>query len=364
MTTNSIRVDNALQPAWSRRSAPSKEQVGSFLQAGALFAWSEDRWIVAWGDPERSDKPRRGQPSFYAPDFFLSEAKPWLVYSHAAAVSPDGLAQQLATRKVSRVWQNFDPARFGNSFDQVQSAFKLGQLSKAVPAVFEQSRGTLTPTERERALRALANLPAGLMPYGHWNEDGGVLGASPELLFADDGVEIHSMAVAGTARAGAAPDELLDDPKERAEHRLVLEDVEAQLSPLGQVTRGATRLWRIGILSHLRTDLRLRPFSPISFDDLVHHLHPTPAVGTAPRQNWRDWIRQIDSAPRRDFAAPFGLVLPDGTSRCLVAIRQVQWDQSGARCGAGCGIVPESKLEREIDELRLKLAATRDNLGL
>jgi menaquinone-specific isochorismate synthase len=118
------------------------------------------------------------------------------------------------------------------------------------------------------------------------------------------------------------------------------------------------------MLSHLRTDLRLASRARANFDELVARLHPTPAVGTAPRRDWRDFIPTLDSEPRGQFAAPFGLLLPDGTARCLVAIRNVQWDRHGARCGAGCGIVAGSRAGREAAELRLKLAATRGNLGL
>jgi isochorismate synthase EntC len=41
----------------------------------------------------------------------------------------------------------------------------------------------------------------------------------------------------------------------------------------------------------------------------------------------------------------------------------VQWDAKTTRCGAGCGLVPGSDLAREMAELRLKLSATRGNLG-
>lgn len=344
--------------------APAAENIRAFLQCGALFAWSEDRWIIAWGPPEDRAKPCPERPSFYAPDFMLSAAKPWKVYPHAAAVSPDGLAQKMAAGGSARVWQKFDAVGFAKTFHEVQAARQRGELTKAVPVVFEHSEGALDEAERARALRAMANLPAGLMPYGHWDESGGCLGASPELLFEDDGVQIHTMAVAGTARAGGAPDEMMDDAKERTEHTLVLEDITAQLSPFGSVARGATRLWRIGMLSHLRTDLRITPSRPAAFDDLVSALHPTPAVGVAPRSAWRAWVPRLDREDRNRFAAPFGLLLPDGTSRCLVAIRGVQWDRRKTRCGAGCGLVAGSDLARETDELRLKLAATRGNLGL
>ena len=355
---------NAASALWLRRSAPSRENIRDFLRCGALFAWSDDRWIIAWGAPEKSSEPRADHPCFYAPDFLLDDPTPWRIYPHAAAVSPDGLAQQLVAATGSRIWRSFDAGAFAVTFRVVQDALRRGELRKAVPAVFEHSEGALTETERERALRALANLPSGLMPYGCWEEKSGFLGASPELLFENDGVEIHTMAVAGTARADTAPDEILDDPKEREEHALVLDHVSSQIAPLGSVTRGATRLWRIGILSHLRTDLRVIPSRTVDFADLVRSLHPTPAVGVAPRKDWREWVGRIDREHRGNFAAPFGLLLPGGTSRCLVAIRGVQWNERSTRCGAGCGLLAGSDLGRETAELRLKLAATRGNLGL
>ncbi len=355
---------SAAEPAWLRRSAPTAENIRAFLQCGALFAWSEDRWIIAWGTPEKSAHPHPERPSFYAPDFLLADAAPWRIYPHAAAVSPDGLAQQLTGNPQPRAWREFDAAAFAVTFAKVQDALQRGELAKAVPVVFDHSDKPLDEAERERAVRALANLPSGLMPYGCWDADQGFLGASPELLFENDGVEIHTMAVAGTARAGSAPDDMMDDPKERSEHAFVLDDLTAQLAPLGAVTRGATRLWRIGILSHLRTDLRVSPESAVDFEDLVRHLHPTPAVGISPRADWRRWMGQLDTESRGSFAAPFGLLLPGAAARCLVAIRGVQWNRHGVRCGAGCGLVAGSRLEREVAELRLKLTATRGNLGL
>ena len=353
-------------PSWEhlRASMPEEAQVRAFLERGAVMAWSEDRWIIGWGEAERSAQPDKARPSFYAPDFFLRDGNPWRIYPHAAAVSPDGLAQLLRRNATRRSWHSFDEKKFAAAFGKAKQALRNGRLRKAVPAVFETSAGPLTVAERELALRTAANLPSGLMPYGFWDTGGGMIGASPELLFEDDGVEIHTVAVAGTARSGAVPEEMMDDPKEREEHQLVLDDVAARLAPLGSVTKGATRLWRVGMLSYLRTDLRVAPRQAADFAGLVDRLHPTPAVGIAPRGDWRAIVPELDAAPRAYFGAPFGFTLPGGPSRCLVAIRGVQWDTATARCGAGCGIVPGSMLERELAELHLKIAATRGNLGL
>jgi menaquinone-specific isochorismate synthase len=362
MTTAPARPDNA--PGRWRAGALQTAQIHALLQQGAVFAWSEDLWIIGWGEPQKSPHPHPDRPSFYAPDFLLSDPAPWLIYPEAAGVAPDALSRELATPAAARTWTSFDERAFAARFSEVQAGFQRGPLRKAVPAVFATSRGPLTAAERERALPALANLPSGLMPYGTWDREGGILGAAPELLFENDGVEIHTMAVAGTACAGTAPDTMMDDPKERAEHQLVLDDLVVQLAPLGAVTRGATRPWRIGLLSHLRTDLRVTPPAPVGFDNLVRRLHPTPAVGTAPRERSLADVTRFDLGPRGRFAAPFGLVLPGGAARCMVAIRNVQWDREATRCGAGCGILPGSRLQRETAELRLKIAATRGNLGL
>jgi menaquinone-specific isochorismate synthase len=365
MTTVPATSDTEPAAGHRRARAPQADQIRALLEEGAVFAWSDDHWIIGWGNPRKSPQPHPGKPSFYAPDFLLSDAAPWRVYPESAGVSPDALARELTgSAAPSRAWRPFDEAAFAGRFREVQAALRDGTLRKAVPAVFDRSGTPLGAGDRGRALRALANLPAGLMPYGTWDGSGGVLGAAPEILFEYDTIEIHTMAVAGTARAGTAPEAMMDDPKERAEHRFVLEDLEAQLASLGPVTRGATRPWRIGLLSHLRTDLRVAPAGAVRFDDLVRRLHPTPAVGTAPRETSLAAVTRFDLAPRGRFAAPFGLVLPGGAARCLVAIRNVQWDRTSARCGAGCGILPDSRLARETAELRLKLAATRGNLGL
>ncbi len=354
--------------AASRLRAPDRAIIPLFLARGAVFPLSDDRWMMAWGEPRRQSHRDPLRPSLYAPDFLLSEPSPWFVYPHHAIVTPDGLAQLLPRpqgRQSRRTWHPFDETAWAALFRSVHQAVSAGALAKAVPVVFETSKGSMTSGELSTALHSMANLPAGLLPYGRWDRTGGVIGASPELLCEFDGVELHTMAVAGTARAGASPEELLEDPKEVTEHRLVVEDLTERLAPLGRVTRGATRLWRIGLLTHLRTDLRVTPGSPPDFAATAALLHPTPAVGLSPRGSSAEWLPRLDpQGVRERFAAPFGLALPDGTFRCLVAIRNVQWDPHQLRCGAGCGVVAASRLTRETAELRLKLAASRANLGL
>ena len=54
------------------------------------------------------------------------------------------------------------------------------------------------------------------------------------------------------------------------------------------------------------------------------------------------------------FGAPFGYQAANGSSLCLVAIRNVQWSGSAVRIGSGAGILAESIFENELAELESK----------
>jgi len=104
----------------------------------------------------------------------------------------------------------------------------------------------------------------------------------------------------------------------------------------------------------------------MSFAEMVRRLHPTAALGVSPRNEAGErWLREADrGVKRRTFGAPFGLELADHRALALVAIRNVQWHGDAVRVGAGAGLLPESHLEREFDELREKREQVKSLLGL
>ena len=67
---------------------------------------------------------------------------------------------------------------------------------------------------------------------------------------------------------------------------------------------------------------------------------------------------------RRTYGAPFGVEREDGRALALVAIRNVQWHHDQVRIGAGAGLLPESRMEREFDELRVKRDQVKSLFGL
>jgi len=334
----------------------------------------------------RSARPQPAGYSFYAPDFFLDNSQPWLLPEDPADLKgvQQFSAQELIARLAqdedalppadARQWHGPKRSEFDQDFGDLQAHFQAGKLRKAVPVFFEHADGPVSPAQTARWIAASLRAPETLLPYGCWTERGGMLGASPEVLFEVRGGTLKTMALAGTLAApprGAAEAEasFLADPKERKEHNLVVEGVVDALAPLGAVTVGPTRILKLPGLWHLQTPIEAALREDPQMENLVRRLHPTPALGGSPRDASLDWLRRQDlkagEAERRGgFGAPFGVQSPDGSLFCVVAVRSLQWDHKRMHIGAGCGIIQESRPEREWEELRRKRETVKRLLGI
>ena len=83
--------------------------------------------------------------------------------------------------------------------------------------------------------------------------------------------------------------------------------------------------------------IELTLYERFHFDELVRRLHPTPALGAFPFNEGKKWLEAFEMhTPRQFYGAPVGFHHPGlGLSPCFVAIRNVQWNSSGMRIGAG-----------------------------
>jgi isochorismate synthase len=184
---------------------------------------------------------------------------------------------------------------------------------------------------------------------------------------------VHADAVAGSAPRGrtAGQDhrlarELVESKKDQEEHavvvRCVLEALARHCSTLAAPE--APGLLRTDGIQHLHTPIqgRLREPSKTTVLDLVADLHPTPAVGGAPRQHALDWLRGHEGLDRGWYAGPLGWVTPEGEGEFTVALRSMLLHGCRATLFAGAGIVAGSDPEAELAETRLKLRAGLDAL--
>lgn len=332
---------------------------------GFLLEYAPGRLLIGEGPLEARAQRAPDRPACYAPDFGLTDHAPWLHPAATRETTREALRQELGTASPPAVrWTEPDAAAYARVFDDVMGLIASGSLIKAVPIVLEAGRWDADPADAMPALVAAAlATPGPSLAYGVWSADGGMVGASPEILFTRTGGCVRTVAVAGTApadQAGGIP----DDPKECREHQSVVDDITGALAPFGPVTVSAREILRLPGLAHLKTDIHVRAAETTPFGALVTALHPTAALGVFPRSAGLAVLRDDGPYRRGRFGAPFGIEWPDGRASVVVAIRNVQWTGRTVLLGAGAGLVAGSRLEREWAELALKRTTVKTMLGL
>jgi menaquinone-specific isochorismate synthase len=333
----------------------------------AVIQTVPERVFIGWGPFEQLPFRRPERPAFFVSDFFLDDPHPW---RHPAAweeVALDELAARFPDAEPPCIeWEPPSVDAFEETFASARAAIERGDFKKIVPILFENGR--LRRGDRWRWLfERLAVLPPGMWAYGYSYQNHGMAGATPEMLFQAEAHGYRTMALAGT-RPVTRADELLRDPKELLEHRMVVDDIVRRLAPFGNIEVGPLGTLRLPKIAHLMTPIFFAESTPekMSFSEMVRRLHPTAALGASPRNEAAErWLREADrGVKRRTFGAPFGLEREDRSALALVAIRNVQWQGEHVRVGSGAGLIAESRLDRELDELREKREQVKALFGL
>lgn len=333
----------------------------------AFIQTAPGRLFVGWGPFEQLPFRRPERPAFFIADFFLDDPHPWRHPARWEELTVEELCAMLdaGSEPLAIDWEEAPSAEFESLFESASQAFARGDFRKIVPVIFEQGRfrGDL----RGQLIRQVVTIPRGMLAYGYSYQGHGMIGATPEVLFRGERHGYSTMALAGT-RTIAHAEELLHDAKERREHRFVVDDIVRRLAPFGNIEIGPVGILRLPTLAHLITPIFFveNGVEKMVFSEMVRRLHPTAALGVSPRNEAGErWLRQADrGVKRRTFGAPFGLEREDRSALALVAIRNVQWNGDRVRIGSGAGLLPESRLDREIEELRHKREQVKALFGL
>ncbi|MEO8034883.1 MAG: chorismate-binding protein [Acidobacteriota bacterium] len=334
----------------------------------AFVQVSPGRLFVGWGPFEQLPFRRPERPAFFITDFFLDDPHPWRHPATWEELAVEELAARFEGIDPPHVdWAPLELAAWRPLFDSALAVMQRGDLKKIVPVLFEN--GQVDRGDHWGFfLRHLANLAPGTWAYGYSYQSHGLVGATPEVLFRSENRAYATMALAGT-RPLARAMELFSDPKELREHRLVVDDIIRRLAPFGNVEVGSLDVLRLPAIAHLATPIRFQESGgseKMSFSEMIRRLHPTAALGASPRNVVGErWLREADrGVKRRSFGAPFGVEREDRSALALVAIRNVQWNSGELRIGSGAGLLLESDLEREFEELRQKRQTVKALFGL
>lgn len=195
-----------------------------------------------------------------------------------------------------------------------------------------------------------------------------IIGASPEIFVRLEGRKASLRPIAGTRPRGAdaAADqalaaELLADPKERAEHLML---VDLGRNDLGRVCEyGSVRvpeffvIERYSHVMHIVSHVEgiLRP--ELTAFDLVRAAFPAGTVSGAPKVRAMEIIADLEPDARGPYAGAIGYFSFDGNMDTCIAIRTLVGHGQTVSVQAGAGVVADSDPAREYEETLNKARA-------
>jgi anthranilate synthase component I len=224
---------------------------------------------------------------------------------------------------------------------------------------------TAHPLSLYRALRGLN--PS---PYMYYYDMGGfqVVGSSPEILVRLESDTVTVRPIAGTRPRGATREddlrleqELLADPKERAEHVQLMDlgrNDTGRVAQVGsvRVTENMT-IERYSHVMHIVSNVegKLRP--GLNAMDVLRATFPAGTVSGAPKIRAMEIIDELEPSKRGVYAGAVGYVGFNGDMDVAIAIRTAVVKDRMLYVQAGAGIVADSVPENEWQETRNKARA-------
>lgn len=301
----------------------------------------------------------------------------------AACVKIDALVERLASplARSSRT----DSARQSVDFqsltsqdvfeDSVRTAKEYVKSGDIIQIVLSQRMsGTLTvdPFDIYRALRTLN--PS---PYMFFLRCGDtvVTGASPEVMVRKEGERVELRPIAGTRPRGRdaehdheLAEELLADPKERAEHVML---VDLGRNDLGRVCKkGSVEVSELMVIEryshvmHIVSNVRGKLEEGRNAFDLVRATFPAGTLSGAPKIRAMQIIDELEPVRRGIYGGAVGYVSYSGNMDLAIAIRTLVVRNGKVHLQAGAGIVADSDPTAEWQETVNKAMAVRRAIEL
>jgi anthranilate synthase component 1 len=253
---------------------------------------------------------------------------------------------------------NFTPEAFQAAVVKCKEYINAGDIFQVVLSQRFKARTQARPFDVYRALRAVN--PSPFMVYVKAGPTT-LVGASPEIMTRVEGDLVTIRPLAGTRRRGATTeedralaDELIADPKERAEHIML---VDLGRNDVGRVAKfGSVQLSdlltveRYSHVMHISSTVtgRLEP-GKTAFDALRSCL-PAGTLSGAPKVRAMQIIDELEPHRRGPYGGAIGYVDFTGNMDTCIALRTMVVQGQTAYVQAGAGLVADSDPEAEYQE--------------
>ena len=277
-------------------------------------------------------------------------------------IEPRDLTHSKATR---RFRSNLTESNFEKSVLRAKEYINAGDVIQVVLCQRLETETDTDPFEIYRALRFVN--PSPYMFYLEL-ENLRVIGSSPETMVRLTGDTIELRPIAGTRRRGATPEEeqeleadLLADPKERAEHIMLVDlgrnDV-GRVAQVGSVeVNELMSIERYSHVIHIVSNVRGKLASDQTPFDLFISAFPAGTVSGAPKIRAMQIISELEPQKRGLYAGAIGYFGYNGNLDTCIVIRTIVMKGKKVLITAGAGIVADSDPKTEYQETLNKARA-------
>ena len=268
---------------------------------------------------------------------------------------------------------NFQPEDFKRAVNRAKKYILAGDIFQVVLSQRFESSFSGTSLDFYRCLRFIN--PSPYMFCLNFGGDFSLVGSSPEMHVRLTGDTLEIRPIAGTRARGLTPAqdetnaaELLADPKERAEHIML---VDLARNDVGRVAEfGSVRVTefmqieRYSHVMHIVSNVVGRLRSGCSVFDAVRATFPAGTVSGAPKIRAMQIISELEKTRRGCYAGAIGYFGFDGNFDSCIALRCAVLKQRRAYFQAGAGIVADSDPQREYEETLSKARAMMKALAM
>lgn len=247
---------------------------------------------------------------------------------------------------------------------RAKAYIRAGDIFQCVPS--NRLRARVTPDSSLFPLyeRLRENNPSPYMYYLNFG-DFQAAGSSPETLLRKSGQQLLTVPIAGTRPRGATREEdlanersLLDDPKELAEHNML---VDLARNDIGKIARTGTirvadylHIKRFSNVMHLCTDVTGTIREELSCLDALAAMLPAGTLSGAPKIRACEIIEELEDEKRGLYGGSCGYIGANGNMDMCIAIRTAFKKNDQLIIQSGGGIVADSVAHTEFMETRHK----------
>ncbi|MFO1212257.1 anthranilate synthase component 1 [Paenacidovorax caeni] len=311
-------------------------------------------YLIVYANPAEPEAYAKGKKR-------LRELKEQLKYSVSAPV--------VKPSESHPAQRSFAKADYLAAVERAKELIAAGDFMQVQVGQRIHKRYTESPLSLYRALRSLN--PSPYMYYYHFG-DFHVVGASPEILvrqeLTEEGTKVTIRPLAGTRPRGATPEkdkaaevELVNDPKERAEHVML---IDLARNDIGRIAKtGSVKVTeafvveRYSHVMHIVSNVEGILHDGMSSMDVLKATFPAGTLTGAPKVHAMELIDQLEPTKRGLYGGACGYLSYAGDMDVAIAIRTAVIKDGTLYVQAAAGVVADSVPELEWKETEHKARA-------